>query len=91
MAPGIPHSMLPADVEAEWVSDNGEVKEAALWSPMLATASRRATVIGPGGLATLTDELETEAAAMAAELEELAAAAGIARADAALLRAAGRL
>ncbi|QIK75448.1 class I SAM-dependent methyltransferase [Nocardioides piscis] len=56
VAPGIPHSMLPADVEAEWVSDNGEVKEAALWSPMLATASRRATVIGPGGLATLTED-----------------------------------
>jgi hypothetical protein len=42
-------------VEAEWVSDGGEVKEAALWSGRLATTSRRATVIGHGGLATLTD------------------------------------
>ena len=57
VAPGIPHAMLPGDVEAEWVSDGGEVKEAALWSPRLATARRRATVIGrSGGLATLTDE-----------------------------------
>jgi SAM-dependent methyltransferase len=63
VAPGIPHDMLPDDVEAEWVSEGGEVKEAALWSPRLATARRRATVIpstGPGhaagGLATLTEE-----------------------------------
>jgi SAM-dependent methyltransferase len=55
-APGIPHSRLPEDVEAEWVSDDGEVKEAALWSGRLATTRRRATVIGHGGLATLTDE-----------------------------------
>jgi outer membrane protein TolC len=42
------------------------------------------------GLATLTDELETEAAALAAELDELAAAAEAAIARAALVRAAGR-
>ena len=47
---------MPAGVEAEWVSDHGEVKEAALWSGSLATTARRATVIGRGGLATLTDE-----------------------------------
>jgi SAM-dependent methyltransferase len=56
VAPGIPHALVPHDVEAEWVSDHGEVKEAALWSGRLATVSRRATVIGDGGLATLTDE-----------------------------------
>lgn len=56
VAPGIPHSLVPADVEAEWVSDGGEVKEAALWSGRTATARRRATVIGSGGLASLTDE-----------------------------------
>jgi SAM-dependent methyltransferase len=56
VAPGIPHDLLPAGVEAEWVSDHGEVKEAALWSGRLATTARRATVIGDGGLATLTDE-----------------------------------
>lgn len=56
VAPGIPHDLIPAGVEAEWVSDHGEVKEAALWSGRLATTARRATVIGAGGLATLTDE-----------------------------------
>ena len=56
VAPGIPHSLLPDDVEAEWVSDEGEVKEAALWSPHLAAARRRATVIRGSGLATLTEE-----------------------------------
>jgi hypothetical protein len=56
VAPGIPHDLIPAGVEAEWVSDGGEVKEAALWSGRTATAARRATVIGEGGLASLDDE-----------------------------------
>lgn len=56
VAPGIPHDLVPEGVEAEWVSDRGEVKEAALWSGALSTTIRRATVIGAGGLATLTDE-----------------------------------
>jgi outer membrane protein len=43
------------------------------------------------GIATLTDELETEAASLAAELRELQAAAEAAIADAALARAAGEL
>ena len=63
LAPGLPHDLIPDDVEAEWVSDAGEVKEAVLWSGYLATCRRRATVIpstGPGhaasgGLASLDD------------------------------------
>jgi outer membrane protein len=43
------------------------------------------------GMATLTDELETEAASLAAELEELRAASEAAVADAALQRAVGDL
>jgi outer membrane protein len=43
------------------------------------------------GLATLTDELETETAALGAALAELAAAAEVAVADAALARAAGEI
>ena len=56
VAPGIPHDLVPDGVEAEWVSDHREVKEAVLWSGRLATTRRRATVLGDGGLATLTDE-----------------------------------
>jgi SAM-dependent methyltransferase len=56
VAPGIPHDLIPDGVEAEWVSEAGEVKEASLWSTYLASARRRATVIGEGGLATLTEE-----------------------------------
>ena len=59
VAPGIAHGLVPDGVEAEWVSDEGEVKEAALWSSHLATVRRRATVVRRGGLATLTDEDET--------------------------------
>jgi hypothetical protein len=46
-SPAIPHRLVPAGVEAEWVSEHGEVKEAALWSGPLATAARRATLL-PG-------------------------------------------
>lgn len=60
VAPGIPHDLLPGDVEAEWVSERGEVKEAALWSGGLArvgadgvSVRRRATLLPSG--ATLTD------------------------------------
>ncbi len=56
LAPGIPHDLVPEGVEAEWVSDDGDLKEAVLWSPQLATARRRATVVRSHGLATLTDE-----------------------------------
>ena len=61
VAPGIPHELVPDGVEAEWVSDHGEVKEASLWSGRLCTTRRRATVIGRGGLATITDEEDSGA------------------------------
>lgn len=56
VAPGIGDEFIPDQAEAEWVSDHGELKEAVLWSPALSTATYRATVLGDGGLATLTDE-----------------------------------
>ena len=56
LAPGIPHELVPSGVEAEWVSVDGEVKEAALWSGPLALTARRATVIRPAGLGTLTEQ-----------------------------------
>ena len=53
VAPGIPHDLLPAGAEGEWVSWRGDLKEAAVWHGPLATAHRRATLLPSG--ATLTD------------------------------------
>jgi SAM-dependent methyltransferase len=54
VAPGLAHELIPADAEAEWVSERGEVKEAALWFGALRRdgVRRRATVLPAG--ATLT-------------------------------------
>lgn len=46
--PGLPHALLPEGVEAEWVSDGGDLVEACLWGPGLATAPRRATALPSG-------------------------------------------
>ncbi|MGH3344077.1 MAG: class I SAM-dependent methyltransferase [Carbonactinosporaceae bacterium] len=54
VAPGVPHVRVPAGAEAEWVSDGGHVKEAALWFGDLATARRRATLLPEG--VTLADD-----------------------------------
>ncbi len=55
VAPGIGHDQVPLGVEAEWISDGGDVKEAALWSGALANPDvrRRATLL-PGAV-TVTD------------------------------------
>jgi SAM-dependent methyltransferase len=47
-APGIGHELVPGGWEAEFVAVGRGLKEALLWSPSLATAPRRATVL-PGG------------------------------------------
>jgi THUMP domain-like len=56
MGPGIPHESLPAGCEAQWVSVDGEVTEAALWFNALAREGvrRAALVIGAHGAAELT-------------------------------------
>jgi SAM-dependent methyltransferase len=54
VAPGIDHVRLPAGAEAEWVSVDGDVVEAALWCGPLATVPRRATVLRAGVADTLT-------------------------------------
>ncbi|MGW6564670.1 THUMP-like domain-containing protein [Streptomyces sp. NPDC054975] len=51
IAPGIPHEAVPAEAEAEWISDGGDVKEAVLWfgtSP----GARRATLLPSGASLT---------------------------------------
>ncbi|AJE85009.1 hypothetical protein SLNWT_4633 [Streptomyces albus] len=48
IAPGIPHEAIPEDVETEWVSERGDVKEAVLWFGTGQPASRRATLLPSG-------------------------------------------
>ncbi|KUN08629.1 methyltransferase [Streptomyces yokosukanensis] len=47
VAPGIPHEVVPADAEAEWISDGGDVKEAVLWFGTGTPGAVRATLL-PG-------------------------------------------
>lgn len=50
-APGLPHGLIPAAAEAEWVSDRGEVKETGVYFGPLARPGRRATLLpGPHSL-----------------------------------------
>ncbi len=52
-APGIPHQLVPAAWEIEFVAVGRNLKEALLWSPAMATARRRASVLPAGD--TLVD------------------------------------
>lgn len=61
LAPGIPHAVLPAGAEAEWVSVGGDVVECALWFGPLAGPARRATLLPAG--ATLTGDGDAAAPA----------------------------
>lgn len=46
VAPGLPHELVPAAAEAEWVSVDGHVKEAALWfGPLGEPGAHRATLL----------------------------------------------
>ncbi|MBL1081461.1 class I SAM-dependent methyltransferase [Streptomyces actinomycinicus] len=47
IAPGIPHETVPAEAEAEWISDGGDVKEAVLWFGTGTAGAVRATLL-PG-------------------------------------------
>ncbi len=62
LGPGIDHALLPARAEAEWVSVDGEVVEAALWCERLADVPRRASVLRGATVTELTGSGEREAA-----------------------------
>ncbi|WP_328501946.1 class I SAM-dependent methyltransferase [Streptomyces sp. NBC_00457] len=47
IAPGIPHEAVPAEAEAEWISDGGDVKEAVLWFGTEPGAVRATLLPGP--------------------------------------------
>ncbi|WAB80289.1 class I SAM-dependent methyltransferase [Microcella daejeonensis] len=56
LAPGMDRALLPEGLEAQWVSDGGEVVELVLWSGALARdgIGRAALVLGAEGSAELT-------------------------------------
>jgi hypothetical protein len=47
-APGIAHDDIPAGWEVEFIADQRDLKEAALWSPALAAGTSRATILPEG-------------------------------------------
>jgi hypothetical protein len=53
-APGLPRELVPEKWEIEFVALDRELKEAALWSPAMATTARRATIL-PGGETMTSD------------------------------------
>jgi outer membrane protein TolC len=96
-----------AELDQRAAADQARLEVQTAWHRAQAARARHAAAAGGAeegrealrvvqerreqGLATLTDELETEAASLAAELEELRSAADVAVADAAVRRAAGGL
>lgn len=52
--PGLAHDAVPTGVEAEWVSDGGDLVEACLWGVPFASTNRRATVL-PSGAGLVAD------------------------------------
>jgi outer membrane protein len=101
------HEVAAADLEARASRDQARLEIESAWWKAWASRERHAAALGGAdegrealrvvherrrqGLATLTDELETETASLEAELDELRAATEAAIADAALHRAAGGL
>jgi hypothetical protein len=53
-APGLPRAAVPPGWELEFIAVGRELKEAAVWSPAMATAATRATILPAGH--TLTPE-----------------------------------
>jgi SAM-dependent methyltransferase len=61
LAPGIDHALIPPGAEAQWVSVQGEVVEAAFWCGPLAEVPRRATLLRGGQVHELTGSGEESA------------------------------
>lgn len=54
--PGIAHDLIPAGVEAEWISVAGSLVEACLWGVPFSAVERRATLLPGGASLTSADE-----------------------------------
>ncbi|GAB2848031.1 class I SAM-dependent methyltransferase [Actinocorallia aurea] len=61
VAPGIPYEAIPEDAATEWISEDGDVKEAALWLGALAEGSpvRKATLLRGGEVHSLEPDPRT--------------------------------
>lgn len=53
-APGLDHDRVPPGWELELIATGTDLKEAALWSPALATTPRRATILSGDAIHTLS-------------------------------------
>ncbi|GAA2098024.1 class I SAM-dependent methyltransferase [Microlunatus panaciterrae] len=49
LGPGLPHSMLPRELEAEWISVHGDVVEVALWAHADSRPGARVATLLPAG------------------------------------------
>ncbi len=65
ISPGVDYAELPPEAEVEFISVNGDVKEAVLWYGSLQTGVQRRATLLPAGL-TITTEDDTEAIAITA-------------------------
>ncbi len=61
VGPGIAHSALPTDAEAEWVSVDGDVVEAGIWCGPLARRTGRGALVVTRGTAHALGDAGTEA------------------------------
>lgn len=55
LGPGLPHSLIPKVVEAEWISHRGETVEVGLWAGPGSSVGRRSALIMPDARLTVTD------------------------------------
>lgn len=86
VAPGIDYEAIPADFFAEWTSVNGDLVEAALYSPALSSEGpgRQATVIHEGRVHTLLSPGSPQLPAAEAQVRPLGAF--LAEPDSAVIR-----
>ncbi|MFL6045160.1 MAG: THUMP-like domain-containing protein [Propionibacteriaceae bacterium] len=54
LGPGLPHSLIPEAVEAEWITHRGETVEVGLWAGAGSSTARRSALIMPDARLTVT-------------------------------------
>ena len=54
LGPGLPHSLIPRAVEAEWITHRGETVEVGLWAGVGSSPGQRSALITPDARLTVT-------------------------------------